>query len=270
MQSNTAESWLTTNVNMKTDKLISPAALRLTEKILGSNSEELVEILHEFAFELDLSHIAIVCFATSRSWDVSLLTSVSTYPKPWQSRYFLRRYGEIDPVLKWGSAAVLPFDWADLKIEEPDAHRFFADATRYGIGSRGLSIPVRGRKVTHSLVSYTGDMAQKDWVRFKSSNMQYLQQLSALIDSAANIGSKQPRSEVQLSPREEQCLVWAARGKTHREIADILEIGSGSVKSHLDSSRHKLHCINLAHAVGVAVASGVIPSDALRDSEQAR
>jgi hypothetical protein len=35
----------------------------------------------------------------------------------------------------------------------------------------------------------------------------------------------------------------------------------------LDSSRHKLHCINLAHAVGVAVASGVIPSEAVRDSQ---
>jgi DNA-binding CsgD family transcriptional regulator len=266
MQSNTAESWLTTYVNMKAEKLISPAALRLTEKILGCNSEEVVEILHEFTFELDLSHIAIVCFATNRSWDVSLLTSVSTYPKPWQSRYFLRRYGEIDPVIKWGSAAVLPFDWADLEIDEPDAQRFFADAIRHGIGRRGLSVPVRGRKATHSLVSYTGDMSQQDWVRFKSSNLQYLQQLSALIDSAANIGSKQPRSEVQLSPREEQCLVWAARGKTHQELADILGIGSGSVKSHLDSSRHKLHCINVVHAVGVAVASGVIPTVALRDS----
>jgi DNA-binding CsgD family transcriptional regulator len=270
MQSNTAESWLTTNVNMKTDKLISPAALRLTEKILGSNSEELVEILHEFTFELDLSHIAIVCFATSRSSDVSLLTSATTYSKPWQRRYFARRYGEIDPVFRWGSTALLPFDWADLEIENPDAQHFFADAVRHGIGRRGLSIPVRGRKATHSLVSYSGDMSEQDWVRFKSSNMQYLQQLSALIDSAANIGSKQTKSEVQLSPREEQCLVWAARGKTHQEIAEILGIGPGSVKSHLDSSRHKLHCINLAHAVGIAVANGVIPSEALRESEQAR
>jgi DNA-binding CsgD family transcriptional regulator len=266
MQSNTAQKRLTAYFNVETEQLISPAAVRLTEKILGHKSDELVEILNELAFELNLSHVGIVCFATNRSWEISILTSVVTYPKSWQARYFLRRYGEIDPVIKWGSAAVLPFDWADLEIEGPDAPRFFADATRHGIGSRGLSIPVRGRKATQSLVSFTGDMPQSDWVRFKSSNMQYLQQLSALIDSAANIGSKQPKSDVQLSPREEQCLVWAARGKTHQEIADILGIGSGSVKSHLDSSRHKLHCINVAHAVGVAVASGVIPSEALRDS----
>jgi DNA-binding CsgD family transcriptional regulator len=168
--------------------------------------------------------------------------------------------------MKKGSAAVLPFDWADLEIEGPDGHRFFADAIRHGIGRRGLSIPVRSRKATHSLVSFTSDMLPQDWARFKSSSMQYLQQLSALIDSAAHVGSKQPKSDVQLSPREEQCLVWAGRGKTHNEIAEILGIGSGSVKSHLDSSRHKLHCINLAHAVGVAVATGVIASEALRDS----
>lgn len=61
-------------------------------------------------------------------------------------------------------------------------------------------------------------------------------------------------------------MVLAARGKTYQEVADILELSLGSVKTHLDTARHKLHCINLTHAVGVAVATGVIPSAALRDS----
>ena len=265
MQSNTEWNRLTTPAGMATEKLVSPGAARLTEKILGWNSEELVEILHELTFELNLSHIAVLSLATNKSWDISVLTSISTYSKEWQTRYFLKRYGEVDPVVKRGSVAVLPFDWADLAIEEPNNQRFFADAIHHGIGCRGLSIPVRSRKATHSLVSFTSDMLPQDWSRFKSSSMQYLQQLSALIDSAANIGSKQPKSDVQLSPREEQCLVWAGRGKTHQEIAEILGIGSGSVKSHLDLSRHKLHCINVAHAVGVAVATGVLPSEALRD-----
>lgn len=266
MQSNTEWNRLTTLAKMATEKLVSPGAARLTEKILGWNSEELVEILHELAFELNLSHIAVLSLATNKSRDISVLTSISTYPKEWQTRYFLKRYGELDPVVKRGSAAVLPFDWADLEIEEPGRQQFFADAIRHGIGCRGLSIPVRSRKTIHSLVSFTSDMLPQDWVNFKSSSMQYLQQLSALINSAANIGAKQPKSDVQLSPREELCLVWAGRGKTHQEIAEILGIGSGSVKSHLDLSRHKLHCINVAHAVGVAVATGVIPSEALRDS----
>ena len=266
MESNTTWNGLTAFVNMTEKQLISPGAARLTEKILGWNPEELVEILHELTFELNLSHISVVSFATNRSRDLILLTSVCTYSKEWQTRYFAKKYGDIDPVLKVGRTAILPFDWADLESDGADRQDFLSDAIRHGIGQRGLSIPVRSRKAMHSLVSFTSDMLPQDWARFKSSSMQYLQQLSALIDSAANIGSKQPKSDVQLSPREEQCLVWAGRGKTHQEIADILGIGSGSVKSHLDSSRHKLRCINVAHAVGVAVATGVIPSEALRES----
>ena len=43
-------------------------------------------------------------------------------------------------------------------------------------------------------------------------------------------------------------------------------MSAGSVKTQLDSVRRKLHCINLTHAVGVAVAAGVIPASALDNS----
>ena len=67
MQSNTEWNRLTTLAKMATEKLVSPGAARLTEKILGWNSEELVEILHELAFELNLSHIAVLSLATNKS-----------------------------------------------------------------------------------------------------------------------------------------------------------------------------------------------------------
>jgi DNA-binding CsgD family transcriptional regulator len=244
---------------------VGEAANRLTDKILGNNSDDLVDILKAVASEIGLSHVSFVRFASNRSWDVSLLLAVATYSKLWQIRYFLRRYGAIDPVIKRGSVAVLPFDWETLHSDEPATVKFFADAARHGVGRNGLSIPVRNRKNTHSLISFTSDIPKQEWGIFKQSNMTYLQQLSALIDSAAGIDSKPPPSTVQLSPREEQCLVWAARGKTFQEIADILSLSLGSVKTHLDTARHKLHCINLTHAVGVAVATGVIPTTALRD-----
>ena len=106
---------------------------------------------------------------------------------------------------------------------------------------------------------------EHEWEIFKKSNMTYLQQLSALIDSAASIDPSCLRAPFSCHLREEQCLIWAARGKTYQEIADILSLSLGSVKTHLDTARHKLRCINLTHAVGVAVATGVIPPAALRD-----
>ena len=94
--------------------------------------------------------------------------------------------------------------------------------------------------------------------------MAKLQLLSVLIDSAANINFNPPSPDVRLSRREEQCMIWAARGKTYQEIAEILDLTFGSVKTHLDTARYKLRCMNLAHAVGVAVATGVIPAKALQ------
>ncbi len=242
------------------------AATSLTDIILGKNKKSMTDVLKDIAAEIDMLHISFVRFASNRSWDVSILTSISTHTKIWQTRYFLKRYALVDPIVRHGSAAILPFDWDTLPIDTPETVKFFADARRHGVGRNGLSIPVRNRKNTHSVVSFSNDAPRDEWENFKSGSMVFLQQLCALIDSAASIELDLPKNPVQLSLREEQCLVWAARGKTYQEVADILGLSAGSVKTHLDTARHKLHCINLTHAVGVAVATGVIPPAALRDS----
>ena len=235
MQSNTEWNGLTTLAEMATEKLVSPSATRLTEKILGWNSEQLVDILHELAFELNLSHISVLSLTTNKSWDISVLTSVSTYSKEWQTRYFLKRYGEIDPVLKRASTAVLPFDWADLEIE----NRTVSNSLRcYSARDRmPRSVNSRPKSKDHTLACVVHK-------RHAPAGLGELQIVEHAIPSAivcfdrfrCELWRKQPKSDVQLSPREEECLVWAGRGKTHQEIAGILGIGSGSVKSYLDLS----------------------------------
>jgi DNA-binding CsgD family transcriptional regulator len=245
---------------------IGSAAFRLTDKILGYTSDDLADVLKAIALELGLLHIVQMRFAADKSSDTSLLTAVVTYSKEWQTRYFLKQYLSIDPVIRSGRTALLPFDWDTLAGDDPVSLDFFADAARHNVGRNGLSIPVRNRKDGYSLVSFTSDVPKLEWESFKRDNMTVLQHLSVLIDSAANTNSKLSPSTVHLSWREEQCLTWAAKGKTHKEIAEILGLSPGSVKTHLDAARNRLQCRNLTHAVGVAVATGVIPATALRDS----
>ena len=88
--------------------------------------------------------------------------------------------------------------------------------------------------------------------------------MAVLIDSAAGSNFKLMPEPVELSKREEECLIWAARGKPYHDIAGILNLSFASVKSYLDTARHKLSCINLTHAVAVAIATEVIPAKALR------
>jgi DNA-binding CsgD family transcriptional regulator len=246
------------------------AAIKLTDKILGYNSDELVQILREVASEIGLSHIAHMRFAADKSSDTSLLTAVVTFPKEWQVRYFLKQYCTIDPVLTKGRIATLAFDWDSFDYGDPVVSGFFADAARYRIGPNGVTIPVRNRKNVYSLASFISDASKLEWEAFKRDNLTLLRQLSVLIDSAAIANSRLPAPAVRLSMREEQCLTWAARGKTYQEIATTLGTTEASVKTRLDAARHKLNCANLTHAVGVAFATGVILPTALDDVAAAR
>ena len=117
------------------------------------------------------------------------------------------------------------------------------------------------------MISFSSNLPKREWEAFKAANMTNLQQLSALIDSAASTDRKLKRPPVQLSAREGQCLTWVARGKTHQEVAEVLDLPVGAVKTHLDAARRKLNCINLTHAVGIAVATGAISLAALEDGD---
>ena len=248
---------------------IGGSAVRLTDTILGSVEQDLSETLKDIASEIGVSHISYLRISHDKSSDTSLLSAIVTYSREWQLRYFVKQYVKVDPVVAHGRNAVLPFDWEILDNGDPAVLAFLTDAVNHGVGRNGLSIPVRNRRGTFSVVSFTSDHPQADWERYKNENTAKLQLLSCLINSAANIDFKLPPTPVKLSRREEQCLIWAARGKTYQEIAEILELTFGSVKTHLDSAKQKLHCVNLTHAVAVAIATGVIPARTPQQSRQA-
>jgi DNA-binding CsgD family transcriptional regulator len=66
-----------------------------------------------------------------------------------------------------------------------------------------------------------------------------------------------------LSPRERECLLWIARGKTYAETSMITGLAYGTVKTNLDQARYKLNCATLAQATAVAVAQGIFTPDDL-------
>ena len=189
---------------------IGSAATKLTDKILGRNTDDLADIMKDIAAECGLSHIAHLRLAADKSPDSSLLTAVTTFPKEWQARYFMKQYIKIDPTIARGRTAVLPFDWETLERDDPAIINFFRDANRHNVGRNGISIPVRNRRNVNSMVSFTSDALRPAWETFKKQNMAGLQRLAALIDSATLVDSKLPEPQVQLSRREEECLVWTA------------------------------------------------------------
>lgn len=65
-----------------------------------------------------------------------------------------------------------------------------------------------------------------------------------------------------LSQRETECLHWAARGMSDKEIARMIERSADTVSFHIKSAVRKLDAVNRTHAVALAVRAALIePAD---------
>jgi len=244
-------------------KSIGAATARLTDTILGNDQHELAETLQAIASQIGLNHIAYLRLSPDRSADACSLVSVVTYSSLWQQRYFMKKNLINDPVVSYGRNTDQPFDWANLPLDDPATKAFLTDALNHNLGRNGLSVPLHGRQGVFSMVSFNSDLPKDEWEAYKTANIKNLRLLAVLIDSASHINFKAPASPTHLSNREEECLLWAARGKTYQEIAMILGLAFGTVKTHLDTARYKLQCMNVTHAAAVAFATGVFPARAL-------
>jgi DNA-binding CsgD family transcriptional regulator len=63
---------------------------------------------------------------------------------------------------------------------------------------------------------------------------------------------------VELTPREQECLLWVTEGKTTWETSQILNISERTVTFHLQNTVDKLGVVNRQQAVARAVALGII------------
>ncbi len=61
-----------------------------------------------------------------------------------------------------------------------------------------------------------------------------------------------------LSPREAECLQWAARGKSATDTAAILGLSARTVEAYLERGRSKLGVRTRIEAVAKAVSLGLI------------
>lgn len=61
------------------------------------------------------------------------------------------------------------------------------------------------------------------------------------------------REHLKVTPREAEVLLWLARGKTNRDIAEILGLSPRTVKKHLERAYAKLGVENRASAVGMTL-----------------
>ena len=238
---------------------IDGAAMRLTNVMRGSYDNSLEEILEYVALDIGIKHIAYFRFVSHS--DRRILHTIVTYSLEWQNIYSAKDYVNIDPVILIGCGSVIPFDWNELRTDDPTVVAFFVDADAHDIGRNGISFPMRNRGGGFSLISFTSDHTKEEWINFKKKNMSALHSMASLIDSAASFTKREPVFPAKLTQIEKKCLALFAKGGDENDIAEALRISVTEVHLYLDTARHKLRCISVTQAVAVAIATEAFPID---------
>jgi DNA-binding CsgD family transcriptional regulator len=187
------------------------------------------------------------------------LHAVVTYPVAWKQHYLAHNLHLQDPTLRYAIRSHAPVQWSRL-CGDVGFDPVFSQARDFGIGTTGLTIPVRGRFGDMGLLSVTRSGSQEEWHKHCETVLERLQQRAALLHDAVmrRIAPHHDAAKPALSTREIEVLQWIAAGKNQSDVADILTISSRTVEVHLRSARHKLNALTTPQAVARAVGLGMI------------
>jgi LuxR family quorum sensing-dependent transcriptional regulator len=188
--------------------------------------------------------------------DIRKRMLLQRFPGEWADRYNGRGYVNRDPVVERLQVDRAPFTWKDAYSSSAHAHNVAlidGEAREFGLRG-GFVVPVTLLDGGVAAISFGG--AERDFSPEDRSLLVFL--ANCAVGAILQRRFHSCLSHDVLSPREHECLLWAADGKTDWEIARILGISKPTVTKHVLSVRVKLGAASKAHAIAVALRRKII------------
>jgi len=212
--------------------------------------------MNEIAIAFDLNRFAYLVSPRDSPAEVKL---ISNYPSDWTSHYLTNGYDRIDPVIGRVQRTTEPFGWGEGLWSKPLLSReneFMDEAAVFGIRC-GFTFPVHDESSRFAAVTFAADQCPRKFRRCFETHQQVLYLLAIMFHNEARRTLAPSRSVagVLLSPREFECLKWAAKGKSAWDIGQIVGISRRTAAFHLDNARMKLEVRTIPQAVALLAAS---------------
>ncbi|WP_349956579.1 LuxR family transcriptional regulator [Rhizobium sp. ZPR3] len=225
---------------------------RLLE-LIDSVAASKTRVVLENSFRQFSSSLGIDLFAFTVVAPPYRLDGVSSYPKPWVTRYLAKNYICFDPVVKIARLAQAPFEWSfeSLSSTSQEEAQIMREAAEFGIRA-GVSVPVKLPYDAFGMLTLAADSAT-----FHLDLEPYL----GLLAVAICLGSMVLNSErtapilsqpINLTKRQVQCLMWASYGKSAKATAAILGISDSAVAFHIKKARQRLQARTISEAIRTA------------------
>ena len=224
--------------------------------VASDNAESLRAVLADAGAALDLSCFAYLSMPLSVG---DAPTLISTYPVKWTDRYLRERYERIDPVIVDALATPEPFEWG----QEFPAKRLsklqcslLDEAAQFGIRC-GFTVPIHDARGAIAAVTFAADQRRPKFRHCIEQHRHVLQLMAMYFHAHARrrLSGNRVIDGIVLSPRELECLEWAARGKSAWEIGRLLNISRRTAAFHLDNAKAKFGVRTICQAVAKLAAA---------------
>jgi DNA-binding CsgD family transcriptional regulator len=224
----------------------------------ASSTDALREAMSQAAAGLDLSCFAYLSMSDKAGSQAEL---ISSYPSAWTTHYLQRHYERIDPVINLALRRPEPFEWG-LGVEPLasfGSQELFEEAASFGI-RYGFTIPIHNDSGPVAAVTFAANERQPQFDRTIRKHARVLQLMAMYFHAHAQgaISRNRAIAGTSLSPRETECLEWAAQGKSAWEIGTILGISRHTVATYLENAKTKLGVRTIVQAVASVTASKLI------------
>lgn len=183
---------------------------------------------------------------------------LGSYPEQWLDRYFDQRYIDIDPSMLHCVGNSTPLIWTHRLHDAPKVIDMHHDAISLGINGGGC-IPVHTPWLNGAGMLCLSSREDADKAAPRAAETVGLWMLFAcyLNQAVRNLALPDDmgfRQKEELTPRELECLRWAAKGLAAKLIADRMGVSAATVNAHyLPAIRRKLQVRTTREAVSVAV-----------------
>jgi LuxR family transcriptional activator of conjugal transfer of Ti plasmids len=181
---------------------------------------------------------------------------ISTYPVNWVAHYLRNHYERFDPVVIRALQNPEPFRWGaglsfgHMSLAQQD---FLDEASQFGI-KVGFTVPIHDGRGPIAALTFASDQRRPPFETFINAQDRMLQLMALYFHSHVRRKLSKDRriGSALLSPRELECLEWAAQGKSAWEIGTILGISRHTVATYLQSAKTKFGVRTIVQAVAAS------------------
>lgn len=179
---------------------------------------------------------------------------MDSWSDEWRHRYREMGFFYRDPVVFDTLHRTEPFTWEEAceRHPTPSGKRVFEEAAEFGM-RHGYVIPIHGARRYRGLVTVAGEHVALDARSRAAIHLMAIYCHDRLTQLRPAEGAA---IRSRLTPREKECLHWAAVGKTDDEIASILTISATTAHWHIENAKRKFDVGTRVQAVMAAFRAG--------------